>query len=96
MPATDPPTHRQLAYIKQLAYSRGISFIPPRNRCEASELIQQLQNLNPSPAHEIRADRDHTSALHGEHAPSSSVHPDEITGYGSTAHWRHTRPPRDH
>ena len=85
---------QQLAYIKQLAYSRGISFIPPRNRGEASDLIQQLKNLNPSHAHEIRADRDATSALHGEHAPSSSVREDEITGHGSNAHWRHTRRPR--
>ena len=26
MAATDPATHRQLTYIKQLAYNRGISF----------------------------------------------------------------------
>ena len=32
MAATDPATHRQLAYIKELAYSRGVSFIPPANR----------------------------------------------------------------
>ncbi len=94
MAATDPATHRQLAYIKQLAYNRGISFIPPRNRGEASELIHQLSDLTPSPTFEIRADRDATSALRSEHAPSSSVRDDEITGYGSNAHWCHTRPPR--
>jgi len=87
MAATDPATHRQLAYIKQLAYNRGISFIPPRNRGEASE-------LTPSPTFEIRADRDATSALRGEHAPSSAPQSDEITGYGSNAHWRQTRPGR--
>ena len=94
MAATDPATHRQLAYIKQLAYNRGISFIPPRNRGEASELIHQLSELTPSPTFEIRADRDATSALRGEHAPSSAPQSDEITGYGSNAHWRQTRPGR--
>jgi len=88
MAATDPPTHGQLAY------SRGISFIPPRNRSEASELIQQLQKHNPSQTHEIRADRYATSALNGEHAPSISVRDDEITGYGSTVHRGHLRPPQ--
>ena len=89
MAATDPPTHRQLAYIKQLAYNRGISFIPPRNRGEASELIHQLSDLTPSPTFEIHADRDATSALHRRRthpSSSSSPHPDEITGYGSHAH----------
>ena len=43
MAATDPATHRQLAYIKELAYSRGVSFIPPANRVEASQLIDQLK-----------------------------------------------------
>jgi hypothetical protein len=94
MAATDPPTHRQLTYLKQLAYSRGVSFIPPRNRGEASELIDQLKHRSQSASFEIRADRQETSALHGEHAPASAVHDDEITGYGSHTHWRHTRPPR--
>ena len=94
MALTDPPTHRQLTYLKQLAYSRGISFIPPRNRGEASDLIEQLLKRTPSPSYEIRADRDQTAALRGEHAPANAVHDDEITGYGSHAHWRNSRPRR--
>ena len=94
MAVHDPATHRQLSYIKQLAYSRGVSFIPPANRLQASTLIDQLKRRDRSPAFEIAADREQTSALHGEHAPASSPHDDEISGYGSHAHWRHTRPPR--
>jgi hypothetical protein len=94
MAAHDPATHRQLDYIKQLAYSRGISFIPPTTRLQASRLIDQLKNRQPSPRFEIAADRDATTLRHGEHAPASSPHEDEISGYGSRAHWRHTRPPR--
>jgi len=94
MAAHDPATHRQLAYLKQLAYSRGVSFIPPTNRVEASHLIDQLKRQARSPRYEIDADRDQTTALHGEHAPASSPQEDEITGYGSHAHWRNSRPTR--
>lgn len=91
MAANDPASARQLAYIKQLAYSRGISFIPPANRLQASRLINELKNRERSAAFEVSADREATTLRHGEHAPSSSPHDDEITGYGSHAHWRHTR-----
>jgi hypothetical protein len=94
MAAHDPATPRQLDFIKQLAYSRGISFIPPTNRLQASQLIDQLKQRDRSPSFEIAADREQTTALHGEHAPASSPHDDEITGYGPSAHWRNTRPPR--
>lgn len=94
MAAHDPATHRQLAYLKRLAYSRGVSFIPPANRVQASQLIDQLKQRSPSPRFEVDMDRRQTTALHGEHAPASSPHDDEITGYGSHAHWRHT--PRRH
>ena len=94
MAATDPATHRQLAFIKQLAYERGISFIPPTSRLQASQLIDQLKQRQRSPRFEIADDRQATVQRHGEHAPASSPSADEITGYGSHAHWRHTPPPR--
>jgi len=89
--AHDPATPRQLDYLKQLAYSRGISFIPPANRLQASQLIDQLKKREPSARFEVSDDREATTLRHGEHAPSCAVHDDEITGYGSHAHWRHTR-----
>ena len=93
MAAHDPATPRQLDYLKQLAYSRGVSYVPPANRLQASKLINQLKRRARSASFEIAADREQTSALHGEHAPSCAVHEDEITGYGSHAHWRNSRPP---
>lgn len=94
MVANDPATARQLDYIKQLAYSRGISFVPPANRLQASRLIDRLQRRERSTLFEIADDRDATTLRHGEHAPSSSPRDEEITGYGSHAHWRNARPPR--
>jgi hypothetical protein len=96
MAANDPASSRQLDYIKTLAFSRGVSFVPPANRLQASKLIDELKRRERSPAYEIAADREQTSALHGEHAPANSPHKDEITGYGSHAHWRNSRPQRRH
>jgi hypothetical protein len=94
MAATDPATPRQLAYIKELAYSRGISFIPPATRLQASRLIDQLKLRPRSVLFEIAEDRNATTLRHGEHAPASTPRDDEISGYGSHAHWRNTRPRR--
>ena len=58
---------------------------------QASRLIDQLKRRERSAPLEIAADREQTSALHGEHAPSCAVRDDEITGYRPHAHWRHTR-----
>jgi hypothetical protein len=94
MAAHEPATQRQLAYIKQLAYSRGVSFVPPATRRQASRLIEQLKQRSPSPRFEIADDRHATVLGRGEHAPASTPRADEIKGYGSHAHWRHSRPPR--
>ncbi len=94
MAANDPATARQLAYIKELAYSRGISFVPPTNRLQASRLIDQLKKRERSVLFEIAEDRAATTLRRGEHAPACAPRDDEITGYGSHAHWRNTRPPR--
>jgi hypothetical protein len=92
MAATDPPTERQLTYIKQLAYDRGISFIPPNSRLQASRLIDQLQQRERSTRSEIADDRKAVVQRHGEHAPANAPRDDEIRGYGSHAHWHHSRP----
>lgn len=94
MAANNPASARQLAYLKQLAYSRGVSFVPPANRVQASRLIDQLKQRARSASFEVALDREQTSALHGEHTPSCAPHKDEISGYGSHAHWRNSRPPR--
>ncbi len=95
MAATDPATHRQLAFIKQLAYERGVSFIPPDQPPAGQPADRPAQaSEHRSPRFEIADDRQATVQRHGEHAPASSPTADEISGYGSHAHWRHRRPPR--
>ena len=48
-----PPTQKQQRYLRDLALQRGVSFIPPRTRREASRLIDGLKRVAPEP----RADR---------------------------------------
>lgn len=82
--ATSRPTVKQLSYLKALAIKTATSFAYPKTRWEASREIERLKALKRSgrrPMSEPRQpDRD---AVYGT-APRA----EEITGYGSQAHWR--------
>ena len=82
------PTRKQLAYLRALAERTGTTFSPPRTRQEASAAIERLKRRAPSPSFEAREDRRQVRRALGEERPASSVRPDEIAGYGSTARWR--------
>jgi hypothetical protein len=88
MAASDPPTDKQLQYLRALAERTGTTFATPTTRRQASEAIDELSRR---PA-ETRATRQHDRrAISDDLAtarPDSSVLPDEISGYGSGAHWR--------
>jgi hypothetical protein len=92
-PGAPPPTLRQQRYIRQLALERGISFMPPRTRAEASRLIVELKRRKSDPAvdrrRELRAVRDDMARGRGD---SARVREDlEVTGYGSSATWKRGR-----
>src|SRR2546426_727903 len=61
-----PPTPKQQRYLRDLAVARGISFVPPRTRREASRLIDELKRVAPEPSadrrREIRAVQDALAA----------------------------------
>ena len=86
-PIANSPTSRNSPTAAASASSR------PPTALQASRLIDQLKQRERSVLFEIAADREATTLRHGEHAPSSTPRDDEISGYGSHAHWRHTRPP---
>jgi hypothetical protein len=89
-PAGPPPTARQQRYLRQLATQRGVSFVPPRTRFEASRLIDQLKRRAPQPAadrrREIRAVQDNMARHRGDDA--RIIEGLETTGYGSSATWQ--------
>ena len=84
-----PPTPRQQRYLRQLALERGVSFVLPRTRSEASRLIDQLKRRPPEPRadrrREIRAVQDDLARGRGD---AARVRESEISGYGSSATWK--------
>ena len=92
-PAGSPPTARQQRYLRQLALQRGISFVPPRTRAEASRLIDRLKRRSPDPVadrrREIRAVQDDMARGRGDAA--RVIEGLETTGYGSSATWKRER-----
>jgi hypothetical protein len=88
-PAGPPPTARQQRYLRQLALQRGVSFVIPRTRAEASRAIDALKCRAPEPLadrrRDIRAVQDDMARNHGDAA--QVVEGVETTGYGSSATW---------
>lgn len=92
-PTGPPPTPRQQRYLRQLALQRGVTFVVPRTRLEASRLIDQLKRRPLEAAadrrRELRAVQDDMARARGD---AASVREDlEVTGYGSSATWNRGR-----
>ncbi len=88
-PGGPPPTARQQRYLRQLAIQRGVTFVIPRTRTEASRAIDALKRRRPEPVadrrREIRAVQDDMARGPGDSA--KVVEGLETTGYGS-ATWK--------
>jgi hypothetical protein len=69
---------------------RGVTFVVPKTRAEASRAIQALKRRRPEPAadrrREIRAVQDDMARGRGDDA--RVIEDREVTGYGSTATWK--------
>src|SRR5512132_700101 len=88
--AGPPPTARQQRYLRQLALQRGVTFIVPKTRAEASRAIDALKRRRPQPAadrhREIRAVQDDMARHRGDVA--QIIESLEAEGYGSSATWK--------
>jgi hypothetical protein len=88
--AGPPATARQQRYLRRLALQRGVSFVIPTTRAEASRAIDELKRRRPEPAadrrREIRAVQ-HDMARHRGDA-AQIIEGLETEGYGSTATWK--------
>ncbi len=83
----DPPTRKQLNYLRSLAEQTATTFSPPSTRLQARREIDRLKRLSRSSRHERREDRRAVSRGLAEQQPASTVRDDEIAGYGSQARW---------
>ena len=89
-PAGPPPTARQQRYLRQLALQRGVSFVVPKTRAEASRAIDALKRRRAEPVadrrREIRAVQDDMARNRGDAA--RVIHGRDTVGYGSSATWK--------
>ncbi len=89
-PSGLPPTPRQQRYLRQLAIQRGVTFVVPRTRAEASRAIDALKRRTPEPfadrRRELRALQRDMACNRGDDARVD--HELETEGYGSTATWK--------
>ena len=88
MAASDRPTAKQLRYLHALAEQTGTTFATPTTRRQASEAIDELSRRPAEARSDRRSDRRAISDDLANAGPDSSIRPEEISGYGSGAHWR--------
>src|SRR3954447_13231457 len=88
-PTGPAPTARQQRYLRQLALQRGVTFVVPKTRAQASRAIDTLRRRRPEPRsdrrREIRAVQDDMAQTRGDNA--RVLEGIETTGYGSSATW---------
>ena len=89
-PAALPPTARQQRYLRQLALERGVTFVVPKTRAQASRAIDTLKRRQLEPfadrRREIRAVQYDLARNRGDNA--KILEGVETTGYGSSATWK--------
>lgn len=85
--STNPPSAKQLRYLRGLAAQRGESFAYPRTAAQASGEIERLKGRRSSSAVERRAEREDVSRAMAERGGAAAVRDSEIEGYGSSARW---------
>jgi hypothetical protein len=84
----NPPSAKQLRYLRNLAEQRGESFAYPRTTAEASAQIERLKGRRRDSYADRRRERLQVSREMAERGGASSVRETEIVGYGSSARWR--------
>jgi hypothetical protein len=92
-PSSELPTERQLRYLRALALATGTTFCQPATRGQASREIDRLRLRDRAP----EISRPEQDAIEQEQLTyATSVHPEEVSGFGSSASWRNNgaRPPR--
>lgn len=84
----NPPTRRQLAYLRGLANRTGQTFAYPRTASHANREIRRLKNAQPSSHVERAVERKQIAdAIAAGPEDASRVREAEIEGFGSSATW---------
>ncbi|HEX4307076.1 MAG TPA: hypothetical protein VHZ54_13650 [Solirubrobacterales bacterium] len=86
-PHPNPPTTKQLRYLRDLAVSRGQTFVVPTTSAEASAEIGRLRERRGLSRGAKALEHWDDRAIEDRWAPATDIRPEEIEGYGSTARW---------
>jgi hypothetical protein len=86
-PRFDPPTPRQLQYLRTLAARTATTFASPRTRGEARREIRRLEALPSLTRSERRHEHGILDSDRERLQPSSTIKPEEVTCSGSHARW---------
>lgn len=84
-PHPNPPSQKQLRYLRDLSLSRGQTFVVPRSKAEASAEIERLRACRGLSRGAKALEHWDDRAIEERCAPATAVRPAEIEGYGSTA-----------
>jgi hypothetical protein len=86
-----PPSKRQLKYLRSLADRTGQTFTWPHSKAQASQEIQRLRRTRPSTALEHAIERLDLQSEQAARQANCDVSVDfsEITGHGSNCRWSH-------
>src|SRR4051794_39006695 len=82
-----PATAKQERYLRTLAEKRGVSFVPPRTRTEASRAIRELLRRKPDSRADQARDRRAVQNALASAGDDARVAGRELEGYGSSATW---------
>ncbi len=83
-----PPTTKQLRYLRNLAMQRGESFAYPQTTAQASSEIERLKGRRRASYVERRIESEQISHEMAARGGAAAVREFEISGYGSSAHWK--------
>jgi hypothetical protein len=81
------PTPKQQRYLRALAEKRGVSFVPPHTRAEASRAIRELLNRKPDSRADQARDRRVVQDALANARDDARISGHELAGYGSSATW---------
>jgi len=88
--SSKPPTAKQLAYLRALAFRTGQTFAAPQTSRDASNEIRRLKSAPTESKVQRRIERDEIAGAIAAGPPDDArVIPSEIRGYGSSATWTH-------
>ncbi|HEX3562439.1 MAG TPA: hypothetical protein VHU24_06340 [Solirubrobacterales bacterium] len=85
---SNPPTTKQVNYLRDLALARGQTFAYPATFDEADREIKRLLKVKRSSRADRRREIRAISADMAERGDAASIRSHELGGYGSNAHWR--------